>query len=116
MTAHIVLAKVPSKHTYLAHIVDVPGKAKDVAGFTNCVGLNKMVLCASDIDELKITDEAYDHERRKIDFLSKVCAQHSLEPVFFNLSEYNKNGADLSCMFLHLNYGRFTESYPDATS
>jgi N-dimethylarginine dimethylaminohydrolase len=97
-----------------ADIVDVPGPAKKVAGFTNCVGINKMVLCASNINELKVTDEDYDLERRKVDFLSKVCAQHSLEPIFFNMSEYNKNGADISCMFMHLNYTRFTESYPNA--
>lgn len=91
-----------------AEIIPLP-KNIDPAGVTNCIGLYKTLICASNIDELKVTDENYKSERDKVDFLTKVCAQHSLEPIFFNLSEYSKNGADLSCMFMHLNYSRMME-------
>ena len=94
-----------------AEIVDVPDSVNGKGGVTNCVGLNKMVLCASELSTLKVTDEDYDYERKKVDYLSKICAQHSLEPIFFNLSEYKKNGADLSCMVMHMNYSRFAEAY-----
>ena len=94
-----------------ADIVDIPHEVGKDGGITNCVGLNRMVMCGSSINDLKVTDDDYDYERKKIDFLTKVCANHSLEPFFFNLSEYRKNGADLSCMFMHLNYTRHSEEY-----
>jgi N-dimethylarginine dimethylaminohydrolase len=94
-----------------AEIVDVPPDIGKDGGITNCVGLNRMVLCGSSINDLKVTDDDYDYERKKIDFLTKVCSNHSLEPYFFNLSEYRKAGADLSCMFMHLNYTRHSEEY-----
>jgi len=94
-----------------AYIVDVPDKINGDGGITNCVGINKLLLCASTINSLKVTDKEYDYERDKVDFLNKVCAQHGLEAVFFNLSEYKKNGADLSCMVMHLNYVRHGEEF-----
>jgi N-dimethylarginine dimethylaminohydrolase len=94
-----------------ADIVDVPPEVGAEGGITNCVGLNRMLLCGSSINDLKVTDEDYSYERKKIDFLTKVCASHSLEPYFFNISEYRKSGADLSCMFMHLNYTRHSEEY-----
>ena len=97
-----------------ADIVDVPPEVGSEGGITNCVGLNRMVLCGSSINDLKVTDEDYDYERKKIDFITKVCSNHSLEPFFFNLSEYRKAGADLSCMFMHLNYTRHSEEYVNA--
>lgn len=38
-------------------------------------------------------------------FFTKVCHEHALEPVYFDLAEYWKSGADLSCMIMHLNTG-----------
>lgn len=97
-----------------AEIVDVPGSAAATSGFTNCVGLYRQLLCASNITSLKVTDKDYVHERNKVEFLTKVCANHSLEPVFFNLEEYIKNGADLSCIVMHINYPRLSEAYANA--
>ena len=42
--------------------------------------------------------------------LEKICFNEGLEPVFFNLSEYMKSGAMLSCMMMHLNYVDQTKS------
>lgn len=94
-----------------AYIVDVPDKINGDGGLTNNLGLQKTLLCASTINNLKVTSADYEFERNKVDFLTKVCANHGLEPIFFNLSEYKKNGADLSCMVMHMNYVRHGEEY-----
>jgi len=79
-------------------------------GITNSVRLGNMILCASNISELTRADENYDAERHKIESLEKICFNEGLEPVFFNLSEYMKSGAMLSCMMMHLNYVDYTKS------
>jgi hypothetical protein len=66
--------------------------------------MGNMILCASNISELSIKDENYELERNKINTLEKICSNEGLEPVIFNLSEYMKSGALLSCMVMHLNY------------
>ena len=62
-----------------------------------------MILCASNITELKKSDELYQGEKHKIQSLEKICSNEGMEPVIFNLSEYMKSGAMLSCMVMHLN-------------
>ncbi len=37
------------------------------------------------------------------EFFTKMCLDHNFEPVYFDLTEYWKSGADLSCMIMHLN-------------
>ncbi len=75
-----------------------------MGGITNSVRMGNTILCASNIVELKRTDENYDHEKNKLATLEKICAHEGMEPVIFNLSEYMKSGAMLSCMVMHLNY------------
>ena len=72
-------------------------------GMANSVRLGNMVLCASNISELKKSDEFYEGEKHKIKSLEKICSDEGMEPVIFNLSEYMKSGAMLSCMMMHLN-------------
>ena len=72
-------------------------------GMANSVRLGNMILCASNISELKKSDEFYESEKHKIESLEKICSQQGMEPVIFNLSEYMKSGAMLSCMVMHLN-------------
>jgi hypothetical protein len=69
-----------------------------------------MILCASNISELKRSDELYQLEKNKIDSLEKICSNEGLEPIIFNLSEYMKSGAMLSCCVMHLNYVDYTKS------
>ena len=73
-------------------------------GIANSVRLGNMVLCASNISEMTREDENYEGEKHKIETLEKLCFNEGLEPVLFNLSEYMKSGAMLSCMMMHLNY------------
>ena len=72
-------------------------------GMANSVRLGNMILCASNISELKKSDEFYEGEKHKIESLEKICSDEGMEPVIFNLSEYMKSGAMLSCMVMHLN-------------
>ena len=74
-----------------------------LGGMTNSVRMGNMILCASNIAELKKSDEYYEGEKHKIESLEKICANEGMEPVIFNLSEYMKSGAMLSCMVMHLN-------------
>lgn len=87
------------KHT---EIIDV--SADDaLSGITNSVRMGNMILCSSNISELKRSSELYDFEKHKINKLEKICSKKGMEPIFFNISEYMKSGALLSCMVMHLN-------------
>jgi len=72
-------------------------------GITNSVRLGNMILCASNISELKKGEELYELEKTKINNLEKICGDEGMEPIIFNLSEFMKSGALLSCMVQHLN-------------
>jgi len=87
------------KHT---EIVDIDVE-DSMYGMANSVRLGNMILCASNISELKKSHEYYEGEKHKIESLEKICANEGMEPVIFNLSEYMKSGAMLSCMVMHLN-------------
>jgi len=91
--------KQMEKHTEVINI-DVEDA---LGGLTNSVRLGNMILCASNISEMKKTDEYYEGEKHKLETLEKICSNAGMEPVIFNLSEYMKSGAMLSCMVMHLN-------------
>jgi hypothetical protein len=61
------------------------------------------VLNSSHIQDLKAGTEDYEHEVRKNRKLEDIAANLALEVSYFNLSEYHKSGALLSCMVMHLN-------------
>jgi N-dimethylarginine dimethylaminohydrolase len=73
------------------------------SGLTNSVILGKHLLCDSPISGISRTHPYYASERRKIARLEAIGAKYGLEPRVFNLSEFNKSGAALSCLVMHLN-------------
>jgi N-dimethylarginine dimethylaminohydrolase len=87
------------KHT---EIIDIDVEDA-LGGLTNSVRMGNMVLCASNISEMKKSHEYYAGEKHKLETLEKICGDAGMEPVIFNLSEYMKSGAMLSCMMMHLN-------------
>jgi hypothetical protein len=91
----------------VADIIAIPNNLPVDLGTTNCLRLRRMILIGSELEYLKRTDKDYDNEKKKVDFLSKVAANNSFEPIVFNLSGFKASGADLSCMFMHLNYSDF---------
>ena len=74
-----------------------------LSGICNTVRLGNSLLNASHIHELKITDEYYNEEKQKNRRLEDIATQYAFELSFFNLSEFLKSGALLSCMVMHLN-------------
>lgn len=86
-----------------AEILDVP---LDLAyrGATNIARLGNQLLCDSSLPQLKRGDSLYSVERKKRRFLEKLAGEQGLEAVFFNMSEFYKSGAMLSCLVLPLNY------------
>jgi N-dimethylarginine dimethylaminohydrolase len=76
-------------------------------GVTNCVRLKNNVLFESSITEMKQIDVAYPDEKAMIDWLTGVCVQNDLELKVFNMSEFEKSGAALSCCLCHLNFSDY---------
>ena len=89
-----------------AGVIDVSLQDAE-SGITNCVRVGEFVLFASNIEALSERDEDYAYERSKIDALETICAKRNLTPVFFDLSEFMKSGAMLSCLVMHLNHANF---------
>ena len=83
-------------------IIDVPA---DIAfnGICNSVRFHNSILNASNIHDLRAGCDDYALELAKNRRLEDICVRRGFEPVFFNLSEYMKSGALLSCMIMHLN-------------
>lgn len=77
-------------------------------GICNSVRLHNLILNASDIHDQRAGTENYDLELRKNRRLEDIAAKFCCEPVFFNLSEFCKSGALLSCMVMHLNRYSYT--------
>jgi N-dimethylarginine dimethylaminohydrolase len=76
------------------------------SGLTNSLIIGHYLLCDSPISEIGRTHDYYDSEKAKIARLEEVCAQHGLELRIFNLSEFMKSGAALSCLTMRLNHVR----------
>lgn len=86
----------------VTNIIDV--SLKDAyAGITNSVRVHRFIINASDIHELKAGTEMYQNELTKNRNLEKIAVELALDVCYFNISEYLKGGAMLSCMVMHLN-------------
>ena len=72
-------------------------------GICNSVRVANTILNSSHIHELKVGTEDYKHEVSKNRRLEDIAAEMAFEVSYFNLSEYHKGGALLSCMVMHLN-------------
>ncbi len=73
------------------------------SGVCNSVRLSNTILNASHITELRAGTEEYAYELAKNRRLEDIAASLGFELTFFNLSEYLKGGALLSCAVMHLN-------------
>ncbi|MCP3802035.1 arginine deiminase-related protein [Allokutzneria sp. A3M-2-11 16] len=87
------------KHT---EIIDV--SAEDCySGICNSVRLHNVLLNSSHIHDLKAGTEDYRMELAKNRKLEDIASGLAFEVSYFNLAEYHKAGALLSCMVMHLN-------------
>ena len=76
-------------------------------GICNSVRSYGTILQASNLEDMKLTDEYYDEEKRKVETTTKICQKHGFEPLFINISETYKSGAMLSCCVMNLNFRDF---------
>src|SRR5215213_6788581 len=87
------------RHT---NVIDVPLDAC-YSGICNSVRLGNMILNSSHIHELKAGTDDYREELAKNRLLEDIAIDNAFEVAYFNLSEFHKGGALLSCMVMHLN-------------
>jgi N-dimethylarginine dimethylaminohydrolase len=87
------------KHT---GIVDVTVSECE-SGICNSVRLANTVMNSSHLHELRAGTEDYAHELAKNRRLEDIAVERAFEVSYFNLSEFHKGGALLSCMMMHLN-------------
>ena len=87
------------RHT---EVIDITRK-EALPGLCNSVRLGNLILNGSNIHELARGSEAYKLELQKTRKLEDVATENGFEVALFNLSEYQKSGAALSCMVMHLN-------------
>jgi N-dimethylarginine dimethylaminohydrolase len=82
----------------------IPVSAEECySGICNSVRMPNTVLNSSHLQDLKAGTEDYEREIQKNRKLEDVAVNLALEVSYFNLSEYHKSGALLSCMVMHLN-------------
>lgn len=73
------------------------------SGICNSLRLGNTILNGSHIHDLKAGTDEYAEELSKNRRMEDIATNHGFEVCFFNLSEYLKGGALLSCMVMHLN-------------
>ena len=86
----------------VTEIIDV-SREEALPGLCNSVRIGNYLLNGSHIHELKRGTENYRLEIAKNRKLEDIAADNGFELALFNLSEYQKGGAALSCMVMHLN-------------
>lgn len=86
----------------VTNLIDVSADAA-FSGICNSVRLHNSILNSSHIHTLKAGTDQYRDEIRKNRELEDIVASFGMELAYFNLSEYHKGGALLSCMVMHLN-------------
>ncbi|MEM9538383.1 MAG: arginine deiminase-related protein [Cyanobacteria bacterium P01_E01_bin.42] len=75
---------------------------------TNALILGKYILVGTNRKRLDNKQDKYhQQEKDKLDFLEKLCTQINRELVIFDLSEFEKSGAALSCLIMNLNYKNY---------
>ncbi|MDQ4079580.1 MAG: amidinotransferase, partial [Gemmatimonadota bacterium] len=84
------------------NIIDVSADAC-YAGICNSVRHHQSILNGSHIHSLRAGSEDYFEELKKNRELEDIAVRLGLDVNYFNLSEYHKGGALLSCMVMHLN-------------
>jgi N-dimethylarginine dimethylaminohydrolase len=80
-----------------SELIDVPVEAAQ-AGACN------MVRAGNKLFSFAYPHSAKDADRLQIRTVEQVAKHCALEPVYVDLTEFSKGGADLSCCIMHLDY------------
>jgi len=78
------------------------------SGICNSIRLSNTIMNASNIHDLKAGTEDYADEIAKNRRLEDIANSLAFEVSYFNLNEFMKGGALLSCMAMHLNRNSYT--------
>lgn len=92
----------------VCEIIPVPLRMA-CAGACNCVRTVNLLLCASSLASLDRDSKEWDEEKDKETFLEKIAVKNGLEFCPVNLSEFEKSGAALSCLVLHINRAAYAQ-------
>jgi len=90
----------------IVEIIDIP-EDEALAMACNIVRIGSVIMVCSGISAMKASDESYLVENSKIERLNHVCSKEGLSLRVFNLSEFDKSGAALSCNIMHGNFVDF---------
>lgn len=82
-------------------IVHVPTRAA-LAGATSCLQLAGHLLCDDNRPLFAQLPELHAFEQEKLQFLEALCPSRKLTLVPFQMTEFIKSGASMSCLFMHL--------------
>jgi N-dimethylarginine dimethylaminohydrolase len=95
----------PSEVAAIEKETDIIDVSADICfnGICNSVRLTNTITNSSHIHDLRAGTEAYQQEIAKNRKLEDIASSLAFEVTYFNLSEYHKSGALLSCMVMHLN-------------
>jgi N-dimethylarginine dimethylaminohydrolase len=96
-----VIGPIKKEVEKVAEIIPISKKDAQYS-VTNAVRVGSIVYNATEISELKRSDENYKPEAHKNETLEKIVADKGLSMVWVNLSEMGKSGAALSCMCNHI--------------
>jgi N-dimethylarginine dimethylaminohydrolase len=100
----------PSEIAEMEKVTNIIDVSVEVAynGICNSVRLSNCILNASNIHDLKVGTEDYTYELAKNRAIEDIAARLAFEVCYFNLSEFMKGGALLSCMAMHLNRNSYS--------
>jgi N-dimethylarginine dimethylaminohydrolase len=85
----------------VADIVHVPTKAA-LAGATNCVRIQNHIICDDNRRLFADLPELHQNEEEKLTFLGELCERRKLSLKTFEMTEFVKSGAAMSCLFMRL--------------
>ena len=65
------------------------------------------ILCSTHIHTMGEGHPELADEKVKLAELERICGRLGLQPAYFELTEFLKSGALLSCMIMHLNNSNY---------
>jgi len=88
------------------NLIEIPLKYAEYGG-CSVVRYYDSLIAESCIQEEEPGSESWEIEMGKNRLLEDICIHLDLEPVFVNISEFYKGGADMSCLVMNLNHFSF---------
>jgi N-dimethylarginine dimethylaminohydrolase len=94
----------------VVEVIDIPKEEvyttidPGVGDACNIVRVGANILVGSSLTAMRASDDGYMIEVSKVERLNHICSQNGLGLIPFNLSEFGKSGAALSCLVMHMNF------------